>query len=97
MFKLKYRKGSGNTANKTERGRDVGGVEEGDRRGVKSVTQPKNQCHAPGARASKSKQQECDGNEWECKSCHSHGECLLFSPLACTTYHINISHGMVRL
>lgn len=67
----------------------------GDRRGVKSVTQPKNQCHAPGARASKSKQQECEGNEWECKSCHSHGECFLFSPLGCTTYHINISQGMV--
>lgn len=88
------KKGSGSTINKTERGGEVVGVEEGDRRGVKSVTQPKNQCHAPGARASKSKQQECEGNEWECKSCHSHGECFLFSPLACTTYRINISQSM---
>lgn len=27
--------------------------------------------HTPGARASKSKQQECDWNEWECKPCQS--------------------------
>lgn len=94
LSKLKYRKGSASTVNKTGRGRDVGGVEEGDRRGVKSA---KNQCHAPGARASKSKQQECEGNEWECKSCHSHGECFLFSPLSCTTYHINISQGMGKI
>lgn len=33
----------------------------------------------PGAKASKSRQQECQANEWECKSCHSLGECSLFT------------------
>lgn len=35
LGKLKYRKGSGRTVNKTGRGREIGGVEEGDRMGVK--------------------------------------------------------------
>lgn len=47
LSKLKYRKGSGSTVNKTERGRELGEVEEGDRSGVKSVTQPKNPVPRP--------------------------------------------------
>lgn len=49
----------------------------GGQKWVKSVTRLKNQCHAQGARASKSKQEECEGNEWDCKSYHSHGEFFL--------------------
>lgn len=61
----KYRKGSGCTVNKTERGREVDGEEEGDRRGVKSVTQPKNSAtpQVPGlVRASSRNVREMNGS-----------------------------------
>ena len=47
LGKLKYRKGSGRTVNKAASGREGGGVEEGDRKGVKSVTQPKKPVPRP--------------------------------------------------
>lgn len=45
----------------------------------------KKKCHTPGARASKSKQQECDWNEWERKPCQSSDLRFFFfySPLGC--------------